>query len=92
MTGTDFLDELISKIDPIDIPVEYLVMAHVIDSDGNQFSLYGQEIKDVLENPDIFGVSEVRVLVNVKRIREEILEDMRDILMNVEEYALNRGS
>lgn len=73
MTPQDILDDIISRLDPEEIPVEYIIMAKVTDYDGNERIIKGEELKSFMENP--FEVAaEARIILDVRRIRKTIVE------------------
>ena len=76
MIYNNVLDQIISELQPEDLPAEYIVMAKVIDFDGNQKIIRGPELEKFMNNPNkTRGFLEARVILNVKKIREDILTD-----------------
>jgi hypothetical protein len=79
--SVDIVDDIIGSLDPEDIPVEFILMAKITDFDGNERVLRGADLRDFLQNP--FSVAEVRVLLDVKNIRANILDTVSAIFTEV---------
>lgn len=76
MTEVDILDDIISKIDPEDVPVEYIVAAKITDFSGVERILKGDDLANVMRNPDQYEIAEARVILNVKKIRKAIINEV----------------
>lgn len=79
MTPTEVLDDLISRLDPEDVPVEYIVMAKVVDFSGNERVVKGEELEQVIRNPELHHIAEARVILNVKKMRKAIVTEVNYI-------------
>jgi hypothetical protein len=76
MTPTDVLDDLISRLEPEDVPVEYIVMARITDFQGRERVVRGAELEDFIQNPELHQIAEARVILNVKKMRKAILGEV----------------
>lgn len=74
----DILDEIIADIDPEDIPPEYIIMARIVDLDGIERVLRGEELKSFMMNPQEMAVS-AQIILDVRRIRRAITEYVNSI-------------
>lgn len=79
MSRTDVLDELIRNLDPEDVPTEYIVMAKVTDFQGVERIVKGDELDQVLHNPELHQIQEVRVIYNVRKMRRAIIAEIDGI-------------
>ncbi|RYD66080.1 MAG: hypothetical protein EOP83_05950 [Verrucomicrobiaceae bacterium] len=76
---TDVIEEIISRLDPADVPVQYIVMAKIVDFKGEEKILRGEELKDMMENPDLHNIAEARVILNVKKMRKTVISEIDHI-------------
>lgn len=90
MTRIEIIDEIINKLDPEDVPIEYIVMAKITDFQGNERIVRGKELSDLLRNPDLHQIAEARVILNVKKIRKAILDEINAVFDAVNR-AFGRG-
>jgi hypothetical protein len=72
MTPTDVLDDIISRLDPEEVPPEYIVMAKITDFQGTTKLVKGKELEEMLKNPELHQIAEARVVLNVKKMRKAI--------------------
>lgn len=79
MNPTEILEDIIQQIDPEDVPVEFIVLARVTDMTGKEHTLKGKALEKVLRNPDQYRFREARVILNVKKMGEAIVDEMNDI-------------
>jgi hypothetical protein len=76
MTPTDVLDDIIARLDPEDVPVEFIVMAKITDFQGAERIVKGQELLHLMKHPDQYQIAEARVILNVKKIRKAIMAEV----------------
>lgn len=74
MSEFPLFDELISGLDPDDVPPEYIIMAVVTDFNGTEHMVYGDEINGVLRGPERARYRQAKVILDVKRIRTDVME------------------
>lgn len=87
MNSHDILDEIISNLDPEEIPAEYIVMAKITDFDGNEKIIRGDDLKAFMEAPFEYA-SEARIILDVRKIRKTIIERVNSVYDAVNElYA-----
>lgn len=72
ITHTDVLDDIISHLDPEDVPAEYIVMAKITDFQGATKMVKGKDLEEMLKNPQLHQIAEARVVMNVKKMRKAI--------------------
>ena len=75
----DILDEIITQLDPENIPTEFIIMAKVRTYDGGEIIVDGTEFDDYMMN-NADQVANVQVVFNVRRIRERVLDTTNEIL------------
>lgn len=73
---TDVIEELISRLDPEDVPLEYIVMAKIVDFQGVEKILRGDELETMMRNPELYSISEARVILNVKKMRRAVIAEV----------------
>ena len=83
MTPQDILDDIISRLDPEEIPAEYIVMAKITDLDGNEKIIKGEELKEFMTKPFEFA-SEARIILDIRKIRKAIIEEVNRVYDEVE--------
>jgi len=83
MKTTDVLDEIIGGLEPEDVPTEFIVMAKITDFQGNERVVRGDEMEDIIKNPDRYNIAEARVILNVRKLRKAIIDEMNIIYDNV---------
>jgi hypothetical protein len=79
MTAIDVLDDIISHLDPEDVPVEFIVMAQVTDFNGVEKIIKGDALEELLMNPEMHQIAELRVILNVRKIRKAIMEEVNAV-------------
>lgn len=79
MTPIDILDDIISRLDPEDVPIEFIVMAQITDFQGVEKIIKGDELEQVLMNPELYQIAELRVILNVRKIRKAIMEEVNAV-------------
>jgi hypothetical protein len=75
----DYIQELISQINPEQVPVEFIVMAQVTTYDGEERFVSGSELESIIENPDQHNVQEARVILDIRKIRQAITRETQKI-------------
>lgn len=81
----DILDEIINHLDPELIPTEFIVMAKVRTYDGREAIVTGPELEDFMsQNED--QIADVRVILNVRSIRNRILETTEEIFERARQF------
>ena len=73
MNTNNILDDIISGLQPDEVPVAFIVMAKVIDLYGNERVIHGKELEEFLADPDRSQVAEARVILDVRKIRVAII-------------------
>ena len=68
----DVLDDIISKLQPEEVPAEYIIMAKVTDIYGGERILKGSEIADWIKNPK-HDLVEAKLILDVRKIKSRIL-------------------
>lgn len=81
----DILDEIINHLDPELIPTEFIVMAKVRTYDGNEAILTGPELDEYM---DVHSdqIADVRVILDVRRIRNVIIELTDEIFERARQF------
>jgi hypothetical protein len=83
MTKPDTLDEIISQLDPEEVPTEFVAMAKIVTLDGAEKFITGAELEVIMANPEKYSVIEARVILDVQKIRQAIIETVEKILETV---------
>ncbi len=73
---TDVIEELISRLDPEDVPLEFIVMAKITDFQGEEKILRGEELESMMRNPELYSIAEARVILNVKKMRRSLVAEL----------------
>jgi hypothetical protein len=74
----DILDEIINHLDPELIPTEYIILAKVRTYDGMETIVKREEYDQYMEDHSEL-VANVQVILDVRLIRQQILEITTDI-------------
>lgn len=82
MRRPDILDEIIDQIEPEVVPPEFIIMAKIRTEDGKEFVITGEELQDALVSQKS-DIVDIRVILNVKRIREMVIETTNNIFREV---------
>ena len=61
MTPIDVLDDIIARLEPEDVPAEYIVMAKITDFEGNERIIKGTELEEMVKHPERYQIAEARV-------------------------------
>ena len=83
MAYADMFEEIFSSIDPDTVPMEYVVLAKVIDLQGNERLVRGAELERVLRGPGRAKVAEARVILDVPKIRRAVLDEINAVYAEV---------
>lgn len=78
MSQQDILDDIISRLDPEDIPAEYIIMARITDMNGEEHVLRGEELKAFMENPNEFALT-AQIILDVRKIRKAIVDYVNEV-------------
>lgn len=78
-TSLDILNDIISGIDPVEVPVEYIVMAQITDLQGVERFVKGDEFRRMMPNPELYQIAEARVILNVRKIKKAIVKEVNAI-------------
>lgn len=70
MNWYDILDELITTLQPEQVPIDYVVMAKLIKHDGTERILRGEELISFMAFPEKVVVKEARVILDIRKIRK----------------------
>lgn len=73
---TDVIEELISRLDPEDVPLEYIIMAKIVDFQGEEKILRGEEMEAMMRNPELYQIAEARVILNIKKMRRTLITEI----------------
>lgn len=79
MTKSDILDDIIAAIEPEHIPPEFIVMAKIRDFSGEERIVRGPELEAIMIDPENYEVASARVILNVRKIRAEIIDEVQNI-------------
>jgi hypothetical protein len=83
MATNEILDEIISMLDPEYVPVEYIIMARVVDSFGTEQIIRDpEELSRMLSDPEARR-GEVRIILDAKKIKRDILERLTAVYTEV---------
>jgi len=74
MSYSNILDEVISGLQPEDLPVEYIVLVKIIDLQGVERNLRGDDLEKFMNDPNKhLGIAEARVILDIRKIRAAIM-------------------
>lgn len=80
--SVDVLDDIIGSLDPEDIPSEFILMAKIVDLNGKEMILRGIDLDNFMKNP--FSVAEIRVILDIRGIRQAMMEIVDSLFSEVE--------
>lgn len=69
MNWNDILDELITVLQPEQVPIDYIIMAKLIHHDGTERTIRGEELVSFMAFPEKIIVKEARVILDIRKIR-----------------------
>jgi hypothetical protein len=79
MSKPDILDEIIDQLSPEKIPTEFILMAKVRTFDGKETIVTGAALEELMDAKRD-EVVDVRVILDIKRIRNFIVSETNAIL------------
>jgi len=79
MTPSDLFEDIIQSIDPDEVPLEFVVLAKVTDFNGNERVIRGPDLARVMRGPERRKLSEARIILNIRKIREAIALGVNEI-------------
>jgi hypothetical protein len=79
MSKPDILDEIISQLDTEEIPAEFILLAKVRTVLGEELIIKGSELESMMADKQD-QIADVRVILDVKKIRQAIVKKTNDIL------------
>jgi hypothetical protein len=74
----DVVERIISNLDAETIPLEYIVLARITDINGRQYVVQGEDLEEALRGNGRHRIAEARVVLNVKRLRRAIIQNVDD--------------
>lgn len=75
----NILDDIISKLNAEDVSIDYLIMGIITDYNGIEKSFRGLELEEMLKNPKKYKVSQIQVVMNIKKIRKDLEEEIKNL-------------
>lgn len=73
------LNDIVSKLDPTEVPVEFIIMAQIRDIFGDRHFMQADEFKRVIPDPALNNIAEAKVILNVRKIRQTIVNEVNGI-------------
>lgn len=89
MNTNDILDEIISGLQPEDVPVEFIIMAKIVDFNGIERIIRGKELAEFMANPDRPDMAEARVILDVKKIKMAVLVEVAEFFRVIQTPMLD---
>lgn len=83
MHWNDILDDVISGLQPESVPIEYIIMAKLIDQFGIERTIRGAELIEFMADPEKANVYEARVILDVRKIRKTMNADIIKFFENL---------
>jgi len=75
----NILDDIISKLNAEDVSIDYLIMGVITDYNGIEKVFRGLELEEMLKNPKKYKVSQIQVVMNIKKIRKDLEEEIKNL-------------
>lgn len=72
MAISDVFDEIISSIQPENVPLEFIMLAQYTDHEGKQKVVRGPALEDFMKNPHSYNVLEARVVLNIRKLQQKM--------------------
>lgn len=72
MSPSELFDDIIQRIDPDEVPIEFILLAKVTDYQGHERILKGTELARVMRGPERRKLIEARVMLDVRKIRTAV--------------------
>lgn len=83
MIPNDVLDEIIASLNPEFVPIKFIIMARIIDENGIEHVLRGDELAVFLRSP-IDNFREARVILDARRLKLSIIQTVADFWKRVD--------
>jgi hypothetical protein len=80
---TDVIEDIISLANPELVPLDYIVMAKVVDFKGEEMIIRGEELRAMMNDSSRNGIAEARVILNVKKMRQDLIQEIDSIYEEV---------
>jgi hypothetical protein len=74
----DIVDDIINRLDPEQIPAEYIVMAKITDLNGNEKTISGDDLVEFMKSPFDYA-AEARIILNIQKIRKAIIAEVNAV-------------
>jgi hypothetical protein len=74
----DIVDDIINRLDPEQIPAEYIVMAKITDLNGNEKIISGDDLVAFMKSPFDYA-AEARIILNIQKIRKAIIAEVNAV-------------
>lgn len=87
MDISTLLDDIIDGIQPEDVPANFITMAKITDINGYETIIRGSELDAFLKNPKV-DIMEVRFVLDVRRMKLAILNEIKLFFQDVDEKVL----
>ena len=88
MDYISIFDQIIDEVSPDDLPVEYIILARVVDFAGVERELRGDELIKFINHPmREFSVLQACILLDVAKMREVMLENILTFFESVDQGA-----
>ena len=84
----NILDEVISGLQPEDVPAIYIITVTIIYLNGSKRIIRGKELTEFLRDPDRENIAESRFVLDVRKIRAAIMADVNDFFDDLNQRVL----
>lgn len=69
MSAKTIVQDFLYRLEPEDVPLEYISAASILDREGKEVVLRGEELRMLMENhPDYEHVKDARVYIDIRRV------------------------
>lgn len=83
MSLQDIVDDIINRLEPEQIPIEFILEAKITDFNGNEVSITGDDLIEFMKAP--FEVaSEARIVLDITALRESIVNEVNSVYDEVD--------
>lgn len=90
MSDRTIVQEFLYHLDADDVPIEYISAASILDQDGAEITLRGDELKRLLDNaPEYHHVNDARIYINLHKVVKAVTLEVEYVLDNVQKMFLN---
>jgi hypothetical protein len=76
MNWNDVLDDIISGLQPQNVPVEFIVMAKLTDRTGVEQVLRGDDLVTFMANPEKANAKGAKIVLDVRKIRRSMSNEI----------------